>query len=66
MKTSQREPEGDTAPALTFNIEAHHQESRRATVEQAGSDNTLFVPASPCVPEHKKGARRRLQIPAVL
>ena len=46
MKTSQREPEGDTAPALTFNIEAHHQESRRATVEQAGRHDTLFVTPS--------------------
>ena len=26
MKTSQREPEGDTAPALTFNIESHNQD----------------------------------------
>ena len=25
MNTSQREPEGDTAPALTFNIEIHHR-----------------------------------------
>ena len=24
MKTSQREPEGDTAPVLTFNIGVHH------------------------------------------
>ena len=24
MNTSQREPEGDTAPVLTFNIEVHH------------------------------------------
>ena len=24
MNTSQREPEGDTAPVLTFNIELHH------------------------------------------
>jgi len=24
MNTSQREPEGDTAPLLTFNIEVHH------------------------------------------
>ena len=25
MKTSKREPEGDTAPVLTFNIEIHHR-----------------------------------------
>ena len=25
MKTSHREPEGDAAPVLTFNIEVHHQ-----------------------------------------
>ena len=24
MNTSQREPEGDTTPVLTFNIEDHH------------------------------------------
>ena len=24
MNISQREPEGDTAPVLTFNIEIHH------------------------------------------
>ena len=39
MKTSQREPEGDTAPVLTFNIEVHHQISRRTTLEQAGTGN---------------------------
>ena len=26
MKTSQREPEGDTALALAFNIEDHHHD----------------------------------------